>query len=88
MGGVARNPPEEIKMFLYLLAIAIIALNIAATSHVFRDGQRLAYEKAAEIGLIWIVPVMGALVSVCISLQGPSRIREYEDIGKFFRTSS
>jgi len=73
-------------MILYLSAIAIVALNIAATRHVLRDGQRLGYEKAAEIGLIWILPIMGALVSVCISLQGPSKVREYEDINKFFRT--
>lgn len=75
-------------MIPYLLVIAIVALNVAATRHVLRDGRRLRYEKAAEIGLIWILPVMGALVSVCISLQSPSKVREYEDINKFFRTSN
>lgn len=75
-------------MTVFLLAIATLALNIAATRHVLRDGQRLRYEKAAEIGLIWVLPVFGALVSACISLQGPSRVREYEDMDEFFRTSS
>lgn len=75
-------------MIVILLAIAILALNIVATRHVLRDSQRLRYEKAAEIGLIWVLPVFGALVSACISLQGPSRVREYEDINEFFRTSS
>lgn len=74
-------------MTVYLLAIAILALNIAATRHVLRDSKRPGYEKAAETGLIWIVPVIGALVSACISLQGPSNVREYEDINEFFRTS-
>jgi len=75
-------------MIAFLLAIAIPALNVAVTRQILRDGQRLSYEKAAEIGLVWIVPVFGALVSACISLQGPSKVREYEDINEFFRTSS
>jgi len=75
-------------MILYFVAFGIVALNIAATRHVFRDGRRLGYEKAAEIGLIWILPVVGALVTACISLQGPSGVREYEDLQKFFRSSN
>jgi len=71
-------------MIIYFLAIALVALDIAATKHVLLDDKRLGYEKAAETGLIWILPVMGALISVCISLQGPSNVREYEDIRKFF----
>jgi len=75
-------------MILYLLVILVTALNIATTNHALRDDRRLIYEKAAEIGLIWILPVMGALVSICITLHGPARVREYGDIQKFFRTSS
>jgi len=71
----------------YLFAIAVVALNVAATTHVLQDRQRLGYEKTAEIGLIWILPVIGALVSVCITLQGPSKVREYEEINNFFRDS-
>jgi len=75
-------------LYLFAIAIAIAALNIVTTRHVLRDDRRLGYEKVAETGLIWIVPVMGALVSVCITLQSPSKIREYEDINKFFQTPS
>ena len=28
-------------------------------------------------------PVLGILVSICITLQGPEKVREYEDMGKF-----
>jgi len=73
-----------IKMIIFLAAFLITILNVAVTIHIIRDNYRLVYEKVAETGLIWIVPVFGALVSLCITLQGPAKIREYEDIMKFF----
>ena len=57
------------------------------TLHVIRDERRRGYEKVAESGLIWILPVLGALVSLCITFQGPAKVREYEDIRKFFSYS-
>lgn len=74
-------------MTKYLLIILIVALNIATSIYVLRDDRRLGYEKAAEIGLIWILPVAGALVSIGITLHGPEKVREYEAIEKFFRRS-
>lgn len=75
-------------MILYSLLILTVVLNIAVSRHVFRDQYRLGYEKTAEIGLIWVLPIMGALVSLCITFQGPAKVREYEDIRKFFSTSN
>ena len=75
-------------MILYTLLILAVLLNIAVSRHVFHDHYRLGYEKVAEIGLIWVLPIMGALISLCITFQGPASVREYEDIRKFFRTSN
>ncbi len=44
----------------------------------------IPYERFAEVGLIWLVPVFGALVSLCISFDGLSRVREYENVMRFF----
>ena len=74
-------------MTLLSLAMFIFALNMVVSIHVIRDHHRLGYEKVAEIGLIWVLPIMGPLVSLCITFQGPEQIREYEDIQKFFNTS-
>ncbi len=71
-------------MIIYITVFMIVVLNFLVTSHVIRDDQRRGYEKLAESGLIWIVPVIGALVSLCITIQGPAKIREYEDVRKFF----
>ncbi|GAB5500743.1 MAG: hypothetical protein PsegKO_30540 [Pseudohongiellaceae bacterium] len=71
----------------FTIVFLLLVLNIAVSRHVYMNGQRLRYEKIAEIGLIWILPFFGALVSLCITAQGPSRVREYEDVGKFFGAS-
>ena len=74
--------------YLFILTVVTLALNILVSTHVFRDDRRLGYEKVAEIGLIWLVPIFGALTSICISYQNPARVREYEDIRKFWTASS
>lgn len=71
-------------MTIYLIATLIIVLNILITLHVIRDDHRRRYEKIAETGLIWVLPFFGALVSLCITFQGPAKVREYEDVMKFF----
>ncbi len=74
-------------MTVLSIAILFCVLNLVVSMHVIRDHHRLGYEKVAEIGLIWVLPIMGPLVSICITLQGPHKIREYEDIQKFFISS-
>ena len=74
-------------LYLSILAIVALVLNLLVTTQVFRDDRRLGYEKVAEIGLIWVVPVFGALISVCISYQSPAGVREYEDIRRFWSAS-
>ena len=74
-------------MIIYFLAALSIALNIAVSMHVFRDHHRLGYEKVAETGLIWVLPIFGALVSLCITIESPAKVREYEEIRKFFSAS-
>ncbi len=71
-------------MIIYLVAILIVVLNIVVTIHVIRDSHRRGYEKAAETGLIWVLPLFGALVSLCITFQGPTKVRQYENVMKFF----
>lgn len=68
---------------IYLAVVLIVVLNVIVTVHVNRDPHRLGYEKFAETGLIWILPLFGALVSLCITFQGPAKVREYEDIMRF-----
>ena len=74
-------------MNIYLIIFLVAVLNSLVTLHVIRDERRRGYEKVAESGLIWILPVLGALVSLCITFQGPAKVREYEDIRKFFSYS-
>jgi hypothetical protein len=71
-------------MILYSLIAFTIILNIGVSRHVYLSSLRLGYEKVAEIGLIWVLPIMGALVSLCITYQSPARVREYENINRFF----
>ena len=74
-------------MNIYLIIFLVAVLNSLVTLHVIRDERRRGYEKVAESGLIWILPVLGALVSLCITFQGSAKVREYEDIRKFFSYS-
>jgi len=71
-------------IILCSLVILTVVLNVAVSRHVHQDNRRLGYEKVAEIGLIWVLPIMGALISLCITFQNPAKVREYEDTGKFF----
>lgn len=68
---------------VYIVILLIVVLNALITVHVISDERRRRFEKVAETGLIWIIPVLGILVSICITLQGSEKVREYEDMGKF-----
>ena len=68
---------------VYIVILLIVVLNAPITVHVILDERRRRFEKVAETGLIWIIPVLGIIVSICITLQGSEKVREYEDMGKF-----
>ena len=68
-------------MIIYLLIVLIAFLNVIVTRHVMKDERRYKYEKIA------VLPIFGALTSLCITFQNPERVREYEDILKFFKYS-
>ena len=69
---------------LVLLIAGIVLLNALVTRQVVRDPRRCLYERFAEAGLIWLVPVFGALVSLCVSFDGSARVREYGNVMRSF----
>jgi len=60
---------------LLLAALALVLLNLIAMVLAIRDRRRLRSEVVAEVGLIWFVPLLGALVSLAIGASGPEAVR-------------
>lgn len=61
--------------FIGLVAYLLIA-NVLVTRHVWLDSRRTSNEKVAEIALLWLVPFLGHLVALAISLDGPAKLRQ------------
>ena len=72
-------------MNIYLIAFLVV-VNLLVSACVLRDRHRSSNEKIIETVLIWLLPVFGALMSVCIFCRDPQRAKEIEDIEKSFNS--
>jgi len=68
-------------LVLLLTALTLVLLNLLATVLAIRDKRRLLSEVVAEVGLIWLVPFFGALVSLAIGASGPETVRNSDATG-------
>ena len=57
------------------VALIWIALNIAATRHVLRDDISERAQKAAQLAVVWLIPLIGAILVLAVhrSAEPPSR---------------
>lgn len=62
------------------LAVYLLLANVLVSLHVWRDRRRTTTEKIAEIGLVWLVPFLGHLVALAISLEGPAQFRSADPV--------
>ena len=73
-------------MNIYFIAFVIVVVNLLVSTCVLRDKHRSRQEKTLETVLIWLLPILGALQSMCISCRDPQRAKEFEDIEKSFNS--
>jgi len=73
-------------MNTYLIASLIILFNLLVSTCVVRDKRRSLYERIAEVGLIWLLPVFGGLISMSVSCRDPEREKQFQDIEKSFKS--
>ena len=87
----ASTPPHmEIALVLVAVAAVPLWLNIKATAAVVRDPLSERWQKAAQLSLVWLLPVLGAIVVLAVhrSSEAPSRkYREPPDPGDDFALS-
>lgn len=81
--------PMEIVLALAALAI-ILGLNVKATISILRDTFSERTQKIAQLLIVWLVPIVGAIVVLAIHrpTEAPSRkYREAPDTGEDFALS-
>lgn len=80
------------ELTLILTAMAIVLwLSIKATVMIVRDTLLERWQKAAQLSLVWLLPLIGAVVVLAVNrpLEAPSRkYRERQDPGEDFTASS
>lgn len=73
-------------MTVYLLVSGLVLLNLLVSACVFRDGRRSRSEKIAETVLIWLLPVLGSVLTLCSYCRDPQREQELREIEQEFHT--
>lgn len=77
-------------VLIALIAGAFLALHVKATIAVLRDADSGKGQKIAQLGFVWLVPLLGAVVVLAVHRQPerPSRrYREAPDPGDDFAMS-
>ena len=76
---------------LILAAIAVVIwLSIKATVVIARDGLMEGRQKAVQLALVWLLPLIGAILVLAVNRppEAPSRkYRERQDAGEDFTAS-
>lgn len=67
-------------MSIYILISGLVILNLLVSACVLKDTQRRRNEKFAEAAVIWLLPIFGALMSLCVSCRDPQREKQVEEI--------
>jgi hypothetical protein len=78
--------PTE-HMLLFILVAAILGMDIKATSMVLGDTLSEPQQKTAQLLLVWLVPVLGAIVVFGVHRgkeKHPGTYREIPDPGEDF----
>ena len=79
------------ELTLILAAIAIVLwLSIKATVVIARDGLMEGRQKALQLALVWLLPLIGAILVLAVNrpLEAPSRkYRKRQDAGEDFTAS-
>ena len=92
---VAHSRPklgaQRMELALIVAAIAIVLwLSIKATVQIARDGLIEGRQKAAQLALVWLLPLVGAILVLAVNRppEAPSRkYRERPDAGEDFTAS-
>ena len=69
---------NAVTYFIIGLVVYLLIANVLITRHVWLDSRRTTNEKIAEVGLLWLVPFLGHLVALAISLDGPENARQVD----------
>jgi hypothetical protein len=78
-------PTEYILLFL--LVAAVLGLNVKATTLVLSDELSALNQKAAQLLLVWLLPIIGTIVVLGVhhaKEKYPGRYREIPDPGEDF----
>jgi hypothetical protein len=76
----------EIMLFAVLITI-VIGMNVKATFMVMRDTLSEPSQRLMQLGLVWLLPVLGAIIVFAVhrpTEKHPGRYREPPDPGDDF----
>ncbi len=73
-------------MNIYVLVLGLVLLSLLVSVYVFRDIRRSRREKIFETGLIWILPLLGPVLSMCCCCRDPQREKDLREIEDRFRS--
>jgi hypothetical protein len=79
----------EVALILFAVAI-VLWLSIKATVVITRDGLIEGRQKAIQLVLVWLLPLLGAVIVLAVNRppEAPSRkYRERQDAGEDFTAS-
>ena len=77
---------------IIFICAAIVALDIWASWRIFRDDLSSRAQRWAQLGFVWFVPLIGALITLQLKKKEPERgtgqYREIPDAGDDFGYSA
>lgn len=66
---------------LWMVIAAIVVLDLWATRAVLRDTSATALQRAAQCGVVWFVPVVGAMLTLSLKRDQPEKgSGKYRDV--------
>lgn len=77
-------------LLLAFIAIALLGLNVKATLQISRDTLSTSSQRLWQFALVWLVPILGAVVTLAVhrTVEEPSRrYRTQPDPGDDFAMS-
>lgn len=59
-----------VELFILSIFVLVLALNSCATYAVIKSELATRYQKFAQISLIWLLPVVGSLLTLAVHKKG------------------
>ena len=70
---------DRVSGFLLVLTVVLLALNIKATFAVLHDVFPVPMQRHLQLTLVWLLPLMGALLVLAIHRKEEQPSRKYRD---------